>query len=281
MFENKNQRTASQTVKTNKAESATPILYGKGDAIFVDEQSNAFSTEYIDNDFKTDKPTTKVGPIIKDRKVKLNVLAGDIAPESLLQQFDSSYIEGDVCPRTFVIKADFGDNLHGNATKVIEEFCLLFEVANIPSTSDIVEADVSIAVLNKYVTPHKLLQTLTSDLTCLGRVGALTIKVIFNRAVEKIMSEVVSTPRDISTKNGSASVAKVPIDFIHNFCERKPEICQVRDAARYSTENSGAKKNLSPFHHVRDVITNDEFGQRCCGICLVEEDSQLEIGRLL
>lgn len=268
----KNTFPAVNTKKEVRFRQSNPALYGKGDAIYLAKEDNDFSCGEI-NSTLCNQPMVEIEPLIVDRKVKFSLLSEDIAPNNLLQQFGSNYIEDDISPRKFIIKADLNKHLPSDC-KDIEECCLLFEIGD--SLSSVVDVDISVSVPSDNAKPPNLVEILQSDLSSLSHVGPLTAKAIVDHACEKIVSEIVCLSRNSCSKKAAPCIAKIPVEFIHNVCERKPEICGVREAVRYAVESIDAKEN----HLSTQYVSNDERGQPCCEICFTEEDTQLETGEV-
>jgi hypothetical protein len=260
------------TKKTVCSRQSSPALYGKGDAIYVEKEDNDFSHDEINRNL-SNQPLTVIEPVIVDRKVKLSLLLADIAPNNLLLQFGSNYVEDDISPRKFIIRADLNKNLSSDC-KNVEECCLLFEIGD-SSSLGVIEADVSALVPNDDDMPHNLVKFLQSKLSSLSHVVPLTVKAIVDCACKKIASEFVCSPRNSVSKK-ARSIAKVPVEFIHNVCERKPEICGIRDAVRYSVKSTDAKEERFAIQYVKNV----ERGQLCCEICFAAEDAKQETGEV-
>jgi hypothetical protein len=262
--------------KSKKQECSTqshPALYGKGDAIYVENEDNDISHE-INRNLSDQAMVEEIGPLMDDRKMKLSLLSDDISPCNLSRQFGSGYIEDDISPRKFIIKAGLNENL-SSEIKNAEECCLLFELED--SLSNAVEADISVLVPSEHEAPNNLIETLQSELNSLSEVGPVTVKAIVDRTCEKITSETVCLPGNSVSGKAAPCIAKVLVEYIHNVSERKPEICGIGDAVRYCSKSTVTEES----NHVQSQhLTNVERAQLCCEICFTEEDTELETGNI-
>ena len=247
-----------------------PALYGKGDAIFVENEDDVSHDEFIRN--ANDRLMTE--PLTADKKVTIGLLYEDITPNNLLKQFGSNYIEDDISVRKFIIKTDLNSN-PSSVCKENEECHLLFEVTD--SSSSAVEADISVLVPNEDVTPN-LVEIVLTDLISFSHDGPLTVKAIVDHVKEKITSEVVLLPGSICLKKAALiSITKVPVEFIHNICGKKPKVFRIRDAVQFSMKSNDAKENhLAPNRCVND----NDCGQLCCDICFIEKNAELRTGKI-
>lgn len=246
-----------------------PALYGKGNAIYVEKEDNVLHAEILSNA----NNQLRTEPLTVDKKVTIGLLPEDITPNNLLEQFGSSYIEDDISSRKFIIKADLNNNL-SNVCKDNEECCLLFEVAD--SSSSAVEADMSVLVPNEDVTTPNLVESVLSDLISFSNDGPLTVKAIVDHVKEKIVSEVVLLPGSSCLKKAALAITKVPVEFIHNICGRKPKVCGIRDAVQFSMKSNDEKENhLAPKRFLND----NNCGQLCCDICFTGHNAELRTGK--
>ena len=275
---NHNERVTFPHLNSKKAvpvcsQLSDPPAYGKGDAIYVQEEDIDFSHDEIDRSVNK-QPVKEIAPFIVDRKLTSSLLLNSISPSSLLQNFGDNYIEDETSPRKFIIKVDLNNLPDG--CKNTAECSFLFEVAD--SSSCVVEANISISFLSdKHAQPDNLLEILNCDLDTFCQGGPLTAKSVVDRLVEQLTLEVVLWPKHTGLKKAAPGLAKVPVEFIHDVCGRKPKICGVRDAVRHSVNTTVTKEKNLQLPADRN---KDKQPQLCCGICFTEEDTQLGTGEI-
>ena len=257
--------------KTACSKKSNIALYGKGDAIYM-ENDNDISHE-INRNLSNQAMIEEIGPLIVDRKMKFGLSLDDISPDNLSREFGSNYIEDDISPRKFIVKADLNKSLSSDL-KDTRECCILFELGE--SSSSVVDADISVLVPSEHEKPNNLVEILQSELTSLSHIGPLTIKAIVDRTCETFTHETACLPRNSASRKAAPSIAKVLVEYIHNVSERKPEICGMRDAVRYSVKSTVAEENYVQSQY----ITNIQPAQLCCEICFTEESTNLGTGKV-
>ena len=250
--------------------------FGKGNAVYLDSDDQEL--KLVVPPFETETSfteQTKTTNIPENTKISIQLLAKDIHPENLKQEFGDDYTEGFVYPRKFIINTD----LHKISPEVFPSATdcgLLFEVSEDTAcgSHEIVDAHIALSLPKIEIPTEKLSESYESELNRLKVNGPLTTKAIANCVTEKIINEDTlgsnsSQSKNACYKKNASKAGKISIDLIHDVCQQKPEICEVKKAVQYS-EMGASSEGLKPKHQVTFREKNLQQHETCCGICLLD-----------
>jgi hypothetical protein len=272
-IETKLKKDTAETVSENKQPASTlssPVVYGKGQAIYTDnaEIPNFCASETKENN--DNQMASKYEPLAKDEKIKINLIAEDIACDNLSNEFGNNYIEGHVSPRKFIINARTSNN--------VDAVCLLFEVLDTPTNQNTVEATVAFLLPTTELVPNTLKNILKSELNRMQNDGPLTVKTIVDFVMEIIATQIKTTPK-IASSNPKKSATKVPVEFIQQVCKQESEVCDLRKAVEYALRK---QKGIDVACAVLAESGNcSENGKLFCEICYVEEGVEQCVGKVM
>ena len=256
-------------VDVEKTERPSGTVYGKGQAVYIDNDDDVSSFDEIHE--HDGNKSSKYLPLTKDKKFNINLLVEDISYDSLHDNFGSNYIEGNASPRKFMIKVDLNEACANND---LDDLCLLFDISDTSKCPDIVESTVGFFLPKTELMPSNLNDILESELNRFENGGTLTVKSIVQALIEKVAPEINNTPKIISSKKSNT---KVPVAFIQNVCKQTSKVYDFNKAVQYALE-SQEKMPMTP--PVLFDSGNNGIRKLFCEICYVEEDMEQCTGKL-
>ena len=252
--------------------------FGKGDAIYLESADGESLGLLFSPDEKEQHPEEWLS---EDRKLNIQILAESIHPNDLKQEFGDDYIEDAILPRKFIINADLNKTLPNMFTN---DCCLLFEISDVASMSEaVVEVQVTLLLpTTNELSTENVAENVELELMKLKSSALLTVKDTVSLIAEKIVQESRCLPKGSCVRRNPVNpdTCITSVNFIHDICQEKPEICLSKQAVQHSmTEVDNVLNEQIPSSGDESVKKTELL----CEICLLDMDQDqgtviLELG---